>query len=1000
MRSGWMGAALVATALVAGGPGSAFAQAEQPAKASTGGGGASSGGGIRHFSATGLGMAVGRAQGGGATARHGFLVGSRNRSDLIPPEIEVPEDLVQSTDRDQCRGTVPMPAIVVNDDRDRDPQVTVTILGDPAIDVAPTGEDIELDIGSYDVLIVAEDRAGNRSQATFRVDVVDQAPPIFVEAPNPTPAGQPIEATSPAGTPVNFNGTCRDACDPNPQLTYEPNLFRFPVGETGVTARCTDRNDNTIESAFVVRIEDTTPPELAGDLENVQVECESPDGTTIDVPRVLFSDAGTATDDLGLALVINPGQPDERALAPIPERVTLDRGRHVLRYTATDSGNNVTTADLVVDIIDNGVPQMRVVRAPEGGWSNGVGPVSVVLEVTDGCSPADAPLDVDIAPAPASIDRDGNRVTLNYQGEGLYELEISVTDEDGNTTRDNSVAFGIDNSPPQAIIRVPSQLGVDADDALSYPIFARADRLPIDFGGEDGGDGQTSGVRSVEVFFDPDGNPRELARERYDGDGNPARGQRLVAGIGCEELLGRDIGGGQRQADRYCGEDTVFDIRYLEPGVHTVEVVVTDFAGNVGRGRGYFVTADLHSGAERIISDLGALLPQLNAPAIGPTRAALTALARARDASDARIDDTPFDSSVFLGSALRAAQTATLQLLAAADVAVNDQGQADALRDATDLLQRVSRSDVVLLAAHIDERPAPMRPGFKTEAEILDLRFYDGFLDQVDEDLDNEAYNAAIANVQSAYFHAKSALEGWVMDYHRVPDQAAPLEIRQQYTYANEVLTSMTDEMGRYLNEGLAGGNEVRDIRAAMVDVSDALDTLIEFGFDEGGGLGLSDQRYVEELISLRAVANQTKLAGNNGVWVRNYQWSMMQVVRFMVHASIEDAILERGMGRRGWPIYETGLAMIDGGVQELDDRRIQTVIDRYGVEEDSICLLIASYHCDFLDDEENDQDEPIPEANVPEFCWDRMWRPREWAMTNNIGVIPPQCQYGEQVER
>lgn len=989
-------------ALMALGLGTAHAQFNQPAKATTGGGGESSGGGLRHFSATGLGMAVGRTSGGGITARHGFLVGAAtSQSDDIPPEIDPPDDIVQSTDRDRCAGTVRIPPVDVSDNRDGNPEVTVTILDDPPIDVDPTGEDIELDVGSYDVIIEAEDRAGNTSRATFRIDVVDRAPPVFVQVPDPTPVGEEAEADSPAGTRVAFQGECRDACDPNPQISYNPAMARYPVGDTGIVATCTDANDNAIEAAFTIRVRDTTPPVLAAELQDAEVECDSPQGTEIDLPRVLFNDNGTPSEDLAISLVLNPGAAGERQLDPIPQSITLARGQHVLRYTATDASGNSESADLGIIVIDNGVPQLEILAAPDNGWANGDEPVQVILQITDGCSGEDAPLDIDVAPPPDQLDRDGDRVTLTYSGEGLYELQVAITDDDGNTTRDNSVAFGIDDTAPQAIIRIPRQIDVDVDEPDSYPIFARAETLPVDFGGEDAGDGATSGVRSVQVIYSPDDNPRVLAENVYEGDGNPQRGDRLVAGVGCERELGREVAG-VPQRDRYCNVDTEFDIRHLDVGAHEVEVIVTDFAGNTGTGRGYFTSADLNAGVQRIIADIGGdVLPNLNGPAVGPTRAALAALARARDASDRRIDGTPYDSSQFLGTALRASQTATIQLLAAADVADNDQGQADALVEAVHLLQRVARSDAVLLAAYVDERQPPVRPRFKDDAESLDLEFFADFLELVDENLDNEEYNTAIVNTQNAYFHAKSALEGWVMDYHYVPNQAAPLEIRQEYVYANEILESMTEQMDTYVNEGLAGANEIGDIRASLVGVFGALDTLIESGFETNDNRdGLSDQRYVEELIELRAVANRSKLAGNNGVWVRNIQWSIMQIVRFMVHASIEDAILNRGQGRRGWPIYATGIDLIERGVDDLDERRIQTVIDLYGVNEDSICLLIASYHCDFLDDEDPDFDQTIPEEDVPNFCWSRMWRPSEWDDRAPIQGIPPRCQYGDQIER
>ncbi|MCB9547806.1 MAG: hypothetical protein H6706_18445 [Myxococcales bacterium] len=985
--------------MLAAGP--ALAQFQQPAKATTGGGGESEGGGIQHFSATGVGMAVGTGAGGGVTARHGFLVGAAGRArDEEPPVIDpVPPDLRVSTARDRCEATVRFPAVRVTDNRDRIPQVTVTLLTDPPQNLDPAGDEVDLPIGSYDVIIVARDRAGNQVRETYRVDVVDEAAPIFRMVPDPTPIGGEIEAQGPAGTAVDVAFECVDACDPDPVGSVAPRLARYPVGDTELTATCRDGEGNEASEPVVIRVRDTIGPAVAAVPAPIEVECQSAQGATFQVPRVVWADNGTPANQLVQRMVLNPDGANQ-AFAPPPDELQLPRGVHVLRFFATDAAGNVGQTDVSVEVTDNGVPNVRVVQAPgQNGWTNADGDVQVVLEVADGCAADNGALQLDIGPPPDNIVRNGNRVTLTYSRDGIYPLAIEVTDEDGNVTRENSIAFGIDRTAPQPIFRAPGQGAVDAADEDTYPIYAQAEVLPIDFGGEDAGDGPTAGVRQVTVVYDPDGAARTLASQVFDGNGNPPRGDRLVAGIGC--LNPFVVVGGVQRRDGYCNEDGELDLRYLDPGVHTIEVVVTDFAGNQGRGRAHFITADLHAGTERIIDRLTALRPIIGDALFARLVPTIQSLGRARDASDRRIAGSAFDSPVFLGSALRAAQTATNQLAAVApQLPAGVQGELDLLQE---LLQRVSRSDVVLLQAHVESRPPPaVWPQYLRNAQSTDLDFADRFIGSVDDNIDAEAWSDAAGNVQSAYFHVKSALEGWVMDYHFFPNHGVPNDIQREYERGHTLLVSIAAEMDAYINEGLAGADTMRDIRRSLATVINALDILIQDGFDpDGGGMGLSDQRYVEELLELRSVANRTTLAGQNGVWVRNYQWSMMQVVRFMTQSSVEDAIFTRGGGRQIWPIYQRAHELIETGVDMLDDRRIQAVIDLYGREEDSHCLLYAVYHCDFLDDEgDADLDQPIPAADIPDYCWASMLRPVEWAGAAPVGNTPPQCLWADQVQR
>ena len=80
---------------------------KMPAYVFSGGGGKtqSADGELRHFSAVGVGMAVGTAENGTHRAHHGFLGGARvfANQDLEPPEFDPPlEDVEVPVGQDNC----------------------------------------------------------------------------------------------------------------------------------------------------------------------------------------------------------------------------------------------------------------------------------------------------------------------------------------------------------------------------------------------------------------------------------------------------------------------------------------------------------------------------------------------------------------------------------------------------------------------------------------------------------------------------------------------------------------------------------------------------------------------------------------------------------------------------------------------------------------------------------------------------------------------------------
>lgn len=964
-----------------------------PAKTFSSGGGKSTGGGYQHMGNTGLGVAVGATSGNNRVVRHGFLVGAARVRDETPPTFNpVPGDLVVPTAADRCEATVALPAVNVVDNRDPNPTVTVTLQTNPPQDIDVGGEQVDLPLGTYDVLVVATDRYGNEARTSYRLDVVDRTAPTFVPVPDPTPVGQAAEAAAPTGTVVQgLTWDCADACDANPVASRAPAIVRYPIGDTAVDIRCRDAAGNEASETVTVRVRDTQPPGVSGQMpRGIETECESPQGADIEVPVISWQDAGYAAADIDVQFVLNPDG-ENRAFDAVPDTLLLPRGDHVFRYRATDGSGNSSSVDLQVSVIDNGVPEITVVNAPDNGWHGGNDPLSVTLDVTDGCSAG--LLDVQVMPPPTDIQRDGNRITLQYQAEGVYQLRIAIEDADGNETIDQSIAFGIDRNPPEPVLLVPSQQGVAPADAESYPIFPRAEMVALSAGGEEAADGVASGIANVTVVLDPDGEARVLADHDFDGNGNPARGDRVVANVACE--LRR--GGALNQVDGVCDPDAELALREVPVGVHELEIIVTDFAGNSGTASGWLINADLHAGAAIVRGRLQAILdanPGLAPGAAQRLQQSVAVLTQVGLITDERVAGTAYETPRFLGSAVIQTQLAVLRIEQARDIVAG--ALRDELGDLSDLAARLVASDIELLQAYTRQLDRADQPEWKRTAQQVDDDIVDEALALMRTAVGNEDYNNAMSTAQTAYFHAKSAFEQWVMDWNYNPNPAADLLIQAEYGRGRDLLEEMAGEITAYLQLGqVPGAVFLGRLRDRMLLAATNLNVVAENGFDVQGAL--TDRQYLDALIDLRDAANFSGAAGNAGAWVRNYQWTMMQVVRFMTQASIEDAIYWQGNNRPAWPLYVTSRAYIEEGTTLLEERRVQGLIELYGQNDDTMCLLYAVYHCDFLTDEgANDADLPYPVEDIPDVCWDRMLQPAEWP-GRSTARRPAACLWGDE---
>ena len=240
---------------------------KMPAYVFSGGGGKtqSPDGELRHFSAVGVGMAVGTAENGTHRAHHGFLGGARvfANQDLEPPEFDPPlADVEVPVGQDNCLAQVTIPDVTATDDRDRNPAIDLILVIDADRELeVESGEVVGLAPGSYDVLAVATDRRGNETRGSFIIDVVDTVDPVVAAPiPNPTPANRPAWSFVARGYARPSTSHAETIAITTPPKDV-PEVFAF--GETQVQLTCTDASGNASNTPITVRVADTRARRLS-----------------------------------------------------------------------------------------------------------------------------------------------------------------------------------------------------------------------------------------------------------------------------------------------------------------------------------------------------------------------------------------------------------------------------------------------------------------------------------------------------------------------------------------------------------------------------------------------------------------------------------------------------------------------------------------------------------------------------------------------------------------
>lgn len=140
------------------------------------------------------------------------------------------------------------------------------------------------------VTVTAKDDLNNTATGSFTVTVVDSTPPTI----DGTPADIVLEATGPSGAVATYtNPTATDIVDGTVAVICVPaSGSTFAITTATVTCTATDAHNNSAQTTFTVKVQDTTPP---------TVSCGSPDGLWHATDADIHC---TASDIVGLA---NPG---------------------------------------------------------------------------------------------------------------------------------------------------------------------------------------------------------------------------------------------------------------------------------------------------------------------------------------------------------------------------------------------------------------------------------------------------------------------------------------------------------------------------------------------------------------------------------------------------------------------------------------------------------------------------------------------------------------------
>jgi len=332
-----------------------------------------------------------------------------------PPTIDAPADIDTVADAGRCDATL---AIGTPTASDACGSVTVSGTRDDAqtfIDPYP--------VGMTSITWTAEDASGNTASCTQQVEVTDAEAPTFSNAP-----GDRTVSNTPghcSGTASWMTPTVTDGCGLQSLTSTHSSGSTFPMGNTTVTYTARDVHGNTSTCSFIITVNDTEAPTIAGVPQDVTVPRDTGCTATVDWIEPAASD--NCDGEVPYS---------SRSHAP---GSAFDGGTTSVVYQYTDSANNTATCSFDITVEDTTAPTVTCPGDINGSTTNPGGAiVTFSPSASDNCDPSPT-----IICTPSS----GSTFPI-----GTTTVECQATDAAGNTSSPCTfdVTISLSNRDPHA----------------------------------------------------------------------------------------------------------------------------------------------------------------------------------------------------------------------------------------------------------------------------------------------------------------------------------------------------------------------------------------------------------------------------------------------------------------------------------------------------------------------------------------------------------------------
>lgn len=349
----------------------------------------------------------------------------------LPVDDNEPPTITLSSPRENHETTsdnVPVSGTVKDDIAAYD-EITLTVNGSD-IEVEEDGSfhnTVDLEQGSNEVVVTAEDFSGNSTTVTREVTrtAEDDTPPtIYAEVPElvdtntiTVEGNVTDEVSHPEDISFSVDGDDVEL-DSTGEFSVE---FSLSEGSNTIEMEATDEAGNTATETYDVT-SDTEPP---------SVSIDSPDEGAL-LGEATATVEGTVSDDVAasddIAVTLN-GQPVTLSNNEFSEEVSLTEGENTIEVTAEDPAGNSASDDVTVTY-DSAAPSITI-DEPEDGETVDESEITVSGSVSDDYSDP-AEISLSVAGTTASVGDDGSFEVDATLDQGTNDITVEATDEAGN----------------------------------------------------------------------------------------------------------------------------------------------------------------------------------------------------------------------------------------------------------------------------------------------------------------------------------------------------------------------------------------------------------------------------------------------------------------------------------------------------------------------------------------------------------------------------------------